>query len=428
MFSPKKLPNYEGPYSVGYIDLESAPIVSNETLCKQGVLFRMFYPIEKHSIPKSLKEEKSHWMPLNKFYFNGYIDFLTGVPSFLSYLLLFPAMYSTRLSATFASPLLNSTNQDKFPIIIFSHGLAGMRTSYSTMCGNLASRGNIVISLEHGDGSACITQRLKSNIHKISYLKTRKQQKLYKTEEAIKKWRQSQLNFRCQEILETLNILKKLDNVDDDMINELVGDISPSKKTKNLTSHLTKEFLKQFQSKFDFDNIGLLGHSFGGATLLTLMNMPKVPNFKYSIILDPWMFPVEKGFTISIPTLTVQSSHFHWKDNLESMIDMVYKEKNNDNVHFAVIDGTRHDHCSDFGFIFNNLYSYTFYRGIRTAKEAHMIMHQLFYDFIIKNTIVDEGTLLEESSTLGDLEKYVMYDEDAQNLLDQYVQPFPTVP
>lgn len=41
----------------------------------------------------------------------------------------------------------------QFPVVIFSHGLAGNRLSYSQYCGELASLGIIVAAIEHRDGS-----------------------------------------------------------------------------------------------------------------------------------------------------------------------------------------------------------------------------------------------------------------------------------
>ena len=54
-----------------------------------------------------------------------------------------------------AAPILRnvvippSTLNPKFPAIVFSHGLGAMRTSYSTVCCDLASHGYIVASVEH---------------------------------------------------------------------------------------------------------------------------------------------------------------------------------------------------------------------------------------------------------------------------------------
>lgn len=44
-----------------------------------------------------------------------------------------------------------------FPVVVFSHGLGGSRTMYSTVCGDLASHGLVVVALEHRDGSGART-------------------------------------------------------------------------------------------------------------------------------------------------------------------------------------------------------------------------------------------------------------------------------
>ncbi|KXZ55905.1 hypothetical protein GPECTOR_2g1456 [Gonium pectorale] len=44
------------------------------------------------------------------------------------------------------------------PVVIFSHGLAGTRNAYSSICIDLASRGYVVMALEHSDGSASVAR------------------------------------------------------------------------------------------------------------------------------------------------------------------------------------------------------------------------------------------------------------------------------
>ena len=43
-------------------------------------------------------------------------------------------------------------NLEPFPVIVFSHGLSGMRTMHCGVCGDLASHGCVVAAVEHRFG------------------------------------------------------------------------------------------------------------------------------------------------------------------------------------------------------------------------------------------------------------------------------------
>lgn len=48
---------------------------------------------------------------------------------------------------------IGGTEPPQFPVIFFTHGLAGNRLSYSQFCGEIASHGIVVAAIEHRDGS-----------------------------------------------------------------------------------------------------------------------------------------------------------------------------------------------------------------------------------------------------------------------------------
>ena len=71
----------------------------------------------------------------------------------------FPSLFKLMNGQVYV-PILNKAelNKDqKWPLLVFSHGLGCARFTYSQICYDLASFGFIVIAPEHRDGSACLS-------------------------------------------------------------------------------------------------------------------------------------------------------------------------------------------------------------------------------------------------------------------------------
>jgi platelet-activating factor acetylhydrolase len=160
----------------------------------------------------------------------------------------------------------------KLPVIIFCHGLKGNQTTYSYFVGNLASRGFVVLSLEHRDFSASVTAT--GSFQNVMRYKDPEKHTNVKNsklpnesqDQFLLRFRKQQMEIRVKEVQEAVTVLKQLAN---------------GSQIKNLLNH----WLPNFKDRMDLDNIIISGHSFGGATgLVCLQSMPDV--FKCGIILE----------------------------------------------------------------------------------------------------------------------------------------------
>lgn len=159
------------PYQVSVADIE--PDVEHPTI------IRLYYPCDDDAQPV-----EAHWLPSWR-YAQGYGEYMKlpaalAVPAFsmVAGWERKPCASDRPLAVAQggwvgnANPLADgSTRQQQaegtavpagcpepsFPVVIFSHGLSGMRTTYSAMCTDFASHGYVVAAVEHRDGSACIT-------------------------------------------------------------------------------------------------------------------------------------------------------------------------------------------------------------------------------------------------------------------------------
>ncbi|KAI8613633.1 platelet-activating factor acetylhydrolase [Chytriomyces sp. MP71] len=309
---------YPGPFSVGVCQLEVAP----RSVAQYGTLAAVFYPC-------STTSPKSKWaLGPPGFYAAGFGRYL-GVNAFLRETV-FPFLvgFVRMEAAAEPDPVLagHPSLPQQLPVVVFSHGLGGNQTVYSTLCGTLASYGFVVISIEHRDKSASVSAR-------ANYLERIDYQKPPSEDAESRVFRQKQLGQRLDEVEEAFQLLQ---------------DLNKGLKIDNLLS--TK--LPNLTGRLDMENAIMVGHSFGAATALGFLQRPKSP-FIAGIILDPWMFALSDRTPIPSPLLSIQSETFHWRKNIASLREIwdpsatLPHAPHAPQNQFALIKGTKHQDVSD---------------------------------------------------------------------------------
>lgn len=344
----RHIPPGSGEYSVGCVDMMSD---NSET----GVFFRMYYPIEKTDIFKR-NTQWPLWLP-RKQYALGYAHFLKR-----NYTKIFARLFhwiggNVYIPALWQAPLLE--NDEKFPVVVLSHGIGGNRTTYTTFCLELASHGFIVAAIEHRDGSASMTYNLRDSIaeritaelirdassgkhirhafHKS--FSFHEDWKLFQHTKPLGitwddyEFRNKQVRQRADECSRLLDVLTNID------------------KGISVRNCLGFHFnLKQFKDRLDLSRVAFAGHSFGGSTLVPALGNDE--RFKVGLMLDAWMHPLNQDFCdkVTQPVLIINFEKFQWKKNVEQM---EWMEHNGAVRDIITLKGACHQAISDFQFLLN---------------------------------------------------------------------------
>lgn len=350
-------PKYHGPYDVGTVDVEiPAADLPSPSDAPEGaaptIAFRIFYPCVKPGNGET--DRPVRWIPNpQRATIKAFANFI-GVKSprmanLISYMP--QQLYYITLPAHRNAKLRDPpTSSGRWPVTVFSHGLAGSRNAYSYVCGDLASQGMIVIALDHRDGSSPIqyvrgTAATEAHIVNPTKISHEPCPEVYEA-------RDKQLRIRLWEISMAYEALMKIDAGQE--VENL--DINASTNRKERV-----EVLWQFDGMLDIHRAGKVtwaGHSFGAATQVQLLKsvyyhkdrpagagkplivpnpdaavlhqiMPESP----MLLLDMWCLPLRSpdqvflwdkplpSYAIGGPAganvVSVLSEAFHnWEDNL----------------------------------------------------------------------------------------------------------------
>lgn len=346
-FLSSKFPKYTGKYAVGVVDIEVPSVykgnISDEILKETGevafkldtVLFSLYFP----SVTDAVERAPRHpWVekPISTTA-EGYARFVK-INNVLSKNIfrfgLWMLAGSTHIPANVDAPLHGAgtikTYLDyeaehpsddyglpRFPLIVFSHGMASSRTSYSQYCGELASRGFIVAAIEHRDGSGPGTVVRDGEKQKLRFTFNHTD---LEPQPDVAAFKALQLSMRQAEVEETVRVLRE--------INEGRGQAIYEANTRGEGTDLPA-----WKDRIMWDRIVMGGHSFGATLALQLSkNSTEALPFVGTICFDPGKSSGPLQDDINVPLLVVHSqswsskvSMFSGRPHFEVVKDLVQK-------------------------------------------------------------------------------------------------------
>ncbi|KAF7863877.1 hypothetical protein EAF04_006842 [Stromatinia cepivora] len=489
----KPLPYYSGPYSVGQMDIE-VPVREPRTFSNikrqhkhvlnlETVLFSIFYPSgfgsgEGVSPEGEKKWSRATWLPRPRVEMaRGYSKF-AGLPSWptiawfgmTTAFTKLPAFRNAKLATHWPSenaresesgyqtknsagePPPGEPESPCFPLLIFSHGLGGTRTTYSSVCGEFASYGFVVVAVEHRDGSGPRTFiNLPKNGDKFG------SQNVDHTDEARKRGyerfdyvfpegnardttpnneqgvdaelRAAQIQLRLAEIEEAYYIMTQIHNGNGSQLAQANLRQSSPGRIGGSSRGLKGIDWESWKDRFHLQQVTMLGHSFGAATTVEVLRTQtkRFPYVSQGILYDPWGGAIQQAdseseYQIHNPLLCISSEAFmYWPSNFSSIMSLCREAKSQGTLCWLLtVRGSVHISQSDFSLLYPNVSSFLLKMTVnpRRAIDLNINASLEFLKMVMPKRIsamnrgTDEGILqVEQLDRLPDVhqpkDKYI---------------------
>ncbi|KAK5009887.1 hypothetical protein LTR60_005086, partial [Cryomyces antarcticus] len=276
-----------------------------------------------------------------------------------------------------------------FPLLIFSHGLGGTRTTYSSVCGEFASYGFVVCSVEHRDGSGPRTivnhtkqgegsmeerekkgsvdhtkKEKKSNYDQVDYIfpEGNPRDTDPNNEKGVdRELRNAQIELRLAEIEEAYNVLCHICRGDGETIAK--KNLQRKGYKGSSSRGLDGVDWASWKDRFHTTEVTMLGHSFGAATTVEILR--HVDRFRWvsqGIIYDIWGAAVhspdhQPNHRINRPLLGINSEAFmYWQSNFDAVRSLVEESSEHDALAWLLtVRGTIYVSQSDFSILYPNV-------------------------------------------------------------------------
>ncbi len=238
---------------------------------------------------------------------------------------------------------------EKFPVIIFSHGHGGLRTQNTNQVEELVSHGYVVIAVDHTFDAGFIQFPDGS----VSYSLTARpnEERIQETPEQF----YTRFGYRADDISFLINEINKFYNYD-----------------------------QRLFAIMDYDKMGIFGHSFGGMT--SFYSAYHIPQIKSCFALDGWFEPMPDTLVVK----NINKPIFHLGQNNKGEIkywnDLNYEKlkkimDNNSNLSITIdIPGSYHYDYTDFTY-FSYLSKQLNFSGSVPTKTMAKIMNTTLLDF-----------------------------------------------
>lgn len=295
------LPTPTGPYAVGtqmfeWQDPSRDEWFTVETNDKRRIVVQAWYPTEAtEAKPLAYLANPDAWLPA--------LSVVLQLPQFL-----FNHLSKISTHSVLDAPLHPAIKRT--PLVVFSHGIWGMRFQNTAQFEALASRGYIVLSVDHAyDASLTIFKD-----GTIANFRSGYEGEL--TEEEFWALRNPQVKTRVADIGFMIDTVAKKSAANDPL-----------------------------WIAVDLDHIGIFGHSYGGATSIVAASQD--PRIDATVALDGWMLPVppqviDKG--VSTPLLYIGRASWPNPLNYQKLERLL---NNSPQQEAILMPGTKHFDFSD---------------------------------------------------------------------------------
>lgn len=350
MFPLYNLMNPSGPYKIGTIsfdavDMERIWLDRDNDYGGRKIRIQLWYPAEQVEGYKL-----SPWLEEGAEVADS-ISRLVGFPEFL----LRPTTM-IKSNSYKGAPL--SLAKDKYPVVIISHGLTGLRSLHTDLAEMLASNGYIVAAIDHTNVAAVTVFEDGEAVYLNNQVLS-----LGADREVFLSDGYKILNVYAEDILFTINTLENI----------------------NL------EEVSMFQGKLDMSSIGLIGHSAGGGA--GVLTAQKDSSIKAIVGFDPWLEPlsptnISKG--LSIPALFLRSEQWERDPNSKNLVPLLRSSKFYRELY--QINGTTH---LDFTMIhmYSPLSKPYGYSGQLDGNKSSLIRQDFVLNFFNKYLMGKEPTI-----------------------------------